>query len=64
MPVVEKAAALMEAITPAELQAMAPHARRRFAAVCRRTAELAETIDNAAKAGVLAELRDGTPRHE
>ena len=63
MPVAEKAAALLEAITPAELQAMAPHARRRFAALCRRTADLAEPTETP-KTGVLADLKRGLPRHE
>ena len=63
MPVAEKAAALLEAITPADLQGMPPAARRRFAALCRRTAELAEPVEQP-KAGVLAELKSGAPRHE
>jgi hypothetical protein len=64
MPVVEKAAALLEAITPAELAAMPPARRRRFADLCRHVAGLAEPRTDTPKAGVLAEIRAGTPRHE
>jgi hypothetical protein len=63
MPVVEKAAALLEAITPAELAAMPPARRRRFADLCRHVAGLAEPVEQP-KAGVLAEIRAGAPRHE
>lgn len=58
MPIVEKAAALLESLTPADLQTLPPAARRRLAAACRHAAALAEKPD-APKAGVLASLRDG-----
>jgi len=63
MPDIELAAALLEALTPADVQALPPTTRRRFAAVCRRCAELAEPKPEKPKAGVLAALYDGA-RHE
>ena len=59
MSVAEKAEALLSAVTAAELQAMAPAARRRFADVCRRAADLAEPKAAAPTSGALASLRDG-----
>jgi hypothetical protein len=59
MSVAEKAAALLEAITPTELDALPPAARQRFAALCLRIAELAEPRADAPKAGVLSDLRRG-----
>jgi hypothetical protein len=59
MSVVEKAAALLEAVSPADLQAMPPAARRRFAAACRQAADLAEPKPDAPRAGVLCDLRRG-----
>ena len=54
----EKAAALLEAITLAELVSMPPAARRRFAERCLYVARLAEPAE-APRAGVLADLRRG-----
>jgi hypothetical protein len=61
MPVAEKIAALFEILTAADVAAMPPAARRRFAAACRHWAEQAEPRAEPAKAGVLADLR-GNPR--
>jgi hypothetical protein len=58
MPDIEKAAALLETLTPAAVQALPPAQRQRFARACRRAVELA-TREDAPKAGVLAALRDG-----
>jgi len=55
---VEKTVALLTALTPADLVGMPPAARRRFADLCRRVAEIAEPRETP-KAGVLACLRDG-----
>ena len=58
MPNAEKAAALLEAITPADVAALDPVRRRLFAALCRGAAELAEPRSEP-KAGVLAALPNG-----
>jgi hypothetical protein len=50
---------LLEALSPADLRAMPPAARRRFAAACRQAADLAEPKPDAPKAGVLCDLRQG-----
>ena len=63
MPVAQKVAAFLEAITAADVAALEPARRRVFAALCRRAANLAESPD-APKSGVLADIRAGTPRHE
>jgi hypothetical protein len=55
----EKAIALLDVLTPNDVAAMDPRRRRIFGALCRRAANLAETVDTAVKAGVLASLRDG-----
>jgi hypothetical protein len=54
--------ALLEAISAADVKAMPAGARHRFAAVCRRCADLAEPQRAAPKAGVLADLKDGKGR--
>jgi hypothetical protein len=60
MSLVEKAAAIMESLTFADLVALPPPQRRRFADLCRHLAELAERrSDWEPKAGVLADLRNG-----
>jgi hypothetical protein len=56
MPTTTKAAALLEAITPAHIEAMAPAARERLAAVCRHVADMAEQRP-APRSGVLADVR-------
>jgi hypothetical protein len=55
----EKAIALLDALTPNDVAAMDARRRRQFGALCRRAANLAETADTAIKAGVLADLRQG-----
>jgi hypothetical protein len=57
-------AALLEGLDRQQVEEMPPAARRRFAAVCRRAAEMAEPKADGPKAGVLCELRAGAPRHE
>jgi hypothetical protein len=59
MSVAEKAAALLEAITREEVDAMPPAARRRFAALARRAAEMADPPPETPKAGILSDLRRG-----
>jgi hypothetical protein len=64
MPVAEKIAALMEQLTQAEVEAMAPAMRERFAFLCSRWANVARVRhQDGPKAGVLADLRRGL-RHE
>ena len=64
MPLAEKVAALLEAVTPADVQALPPTARRRFAAACRHAADMAEPRQPEPKSGVLLDLKRGVPRHE
>ena len=59
MPLAQKVAALLTAITPADVEALPPVQRRRFADLCRHCAELAERDEPAPKAGVLALLKHG-----
>lgn len=61
MSVVEKIAALFNALTREEVDAMPPAERRRFADVCRHWADFAEIRPRAlgSQAGVLADLRRG-----
>lgn len=55
----EKAHALLEIVTRAQVEEMSPLQRRRFAALCRRVADFAEPqmSQPLPKSGVLAELR-------
>jgi hypothetical protein len=58
MQAVEHAAALLEALTQADVEAMPPARRRRFAAMCRRAAKMAEPGEaEHPKSGVLHDLR-------
>ena len=54
-----KVSALLTAITPADVEALPPIQRRRFADLCRHVASLAERAEPEAKAGVLARLSQG-----
>jgi hypothetical protein len=63
----DKIVALLASLSPADIEALPPVQRRRFADGCRRAAELAESQERRRthpKAGVLAALSDGAPRHE
>jgi hypothetical protein len=66
MPLAQKTAALLTALSPADMEALTPSQRQRFAALCRHVAEMAEpsTRITAPKSGVLFALRNGHPRHE
>lgn len=65
MSVAEKTIALLEHLRPEDVQALSPVKRRQLAAACRRCANIAEPPEsNLPKAGVLAEIRNGAPRHE
>jgi hypothetical protein len=57
MPVAEKIAALFETLTVADVAAMPPATRRRFAALCRHWAEQAEPRAEPPKSGGIADLR-------
>jgi hypothetical protein len=61
-----KAFALLHGINRHDIDAMKPEQRKRFAALCRHVAEMAETTVTHAKikSGVLFDLRNGAPRHE
>lgn len=61
MSVADKIAALFNALTREDVDAMAPAARRRFADTCRHWADFADirTRRDKPKSGVLAELRRG-----
>ena len=59
MPTVEVVAALLEAVTPADIHALPPAQRRRFARACRQAAEMAEPKRERPKAGVLYDLCQG-----
>ena len=58
MSVINKTVALLDALTPADVQALTPFERRRFADLCRHLAELAEQPD-IPKAGLLSDLHRG-----
>jgi hypothetical protein len=58
MGIAERAAAVLETLSTADLEAMQPAARRRFADRCRRLADLCDRCE-APKGGVLADLRNG-----
>jgi len=57
MSITTKAAALLEIITRADLDAMQPAARERLIAACRHVAGMAEQKAATPKEGVLADLR-------
>jgi hypothetical protein len=59
MTIATKVAALLEAVSSADIAGMTPVERRRFADRCRHLADLAEPKPDAPKAGVLADLRNG-----
>ena len=63
--VAARIAALLDGLTPSQLDLLVPVERRRFAELCRRWHELAEKplASPAPKAGILRDLRDGH-RHE
>lgn len=64
MSIAEKAYALLGALTPADIQALPPAKRQRFADLCRHLAEVAERpIATPAKVGILADLRRGDRGH-
>jgi len=56
-PLASHVAALMEILTPGDLEILRPAERRRFADLCRRCAQLAEPRPNGPKAGVLFDLK-------
>ena len=64
MPLAQKVAALLGALTPADVDALPPIQRRRFADLCRHVAEMAEREEKKElpKAGFFAELADGRGR--
>ena len=58
MSVIEKTIALLGGLTPADVQALPPVQRRRFADICMHWAKLAERPgDTIRKAGVLSDLQ-------
>jgi hypothetical protein len=59
--VAARIAALLDGLTPAQLDLLVPAERRRFAELCRRWHELAEkpAASPAPKAGILHDLWDG-----
>jgi hypothetical protein len=59
MSVVEKTIALLGGLSPADLQALPPAQRRRFADMCRHLADMAEprAYQAMAKTGVLFDLQ-------
>lgn len=59
MSIAAKVAALLEALRPADIEALPPFTRRQLADRCRHLAALAEREPDAPKAGVLARLQDG-----
>jgi hypothetical protein len=66
MSVAEKTVALLTALSPADMEVLTPSQRQRFAALCRHVAEMAEPSTRilTPKSGILAEIRNGAPRHE
>lgn len=56
MSAAEKAAAVLEAVTRGDVDAMAPAAKRRLAAICRHVADMAEPTKPQPKSGVLADV--------
>jgi hypothetical protein len=59
MSVIEKTVALLDALTPTDVQALPPAQRRRFADICKHWAALADRAD-VPKAGVLCDLKRGS----
>lgn len=60
MSVIEKAFALLDALTPAQVHALAPAQRRRLVELCRHWAAVAERpAIPEPKSGVLLALRHG-----
>ena len=58
MSVIEKTIALLGGINPADVQALPPAQRRRFADICKHWATLAERPrDSVRKVGVLSDLQ-------
>jgi hypothetical protein len=58
MSVLEKTIALLGGINPADVQALPPAQRRRFADICKHWATLAERPgDSKRKSGVLSDLQ-------
>jgi hypothetical protein len=57
MSTAEKAAAVLEVVTRADVETMPPAKRQRLAALCRHVAGWAEPQAPAPKAGVLADVR-------
>jgi hypothetical protein len=58
MSVIEKTIALLGGISPADVQALPPAQRRRFADICKHWANLAERPgDTIRKVGVLSDLQ-------
>jgi hypothetical protein len=54
-----RVAELLGSLTAADVDALPPVERRRFADLCRHVADLAERDESAPKAGVLARLSQG-----
>ncbi|HWE21738.1 MAG TPA: hypothetical protein VG758_31935 [Hyphomicrobiaceae bacterium] len=59
MSVIEKTVALLDALTPTDVQALPPAQRRRFADICKHWAQLAEPRAEPPKAGILSDLKRG-----
>jgi hypothetical protein len=58
MSVIEKTIALLGGISPADVRALPPAQRRRFADICKHWANLADRQgESARKGGVLADLQ-------
>jgi hypothetical protein len=58
MSVIEKTIALLGGLSPADVQALPPAQRRRFADMCKHWASLAErTGDPVRRVGVLSDLQ-------
>jgi hypothetical protein len=62
MSVIGKTLALLDALTPADVQALSPFERRRFADLCKHLADLAERPDPP-KAGFIEQLARGERAH-
>jgi len=57
MSVIEKTIALLGGINPADVQALPPAQRRRFADICKHWATLAERPGDSKRKGVLSDLQ-------
>jgi hypothetical protein len=64
--VVQKAAALLESLSPQQLAELPPAHRQRLASSCQRVLQMVEMMTRPAppRSGVLLELKAGIPRHE